>query len=1078
MVFATTESVSPAVTKSLDQAQKEGIFERVTVNRLLTTVDKLVFNALNPPVLESEAVDSDEDADEGNFGGFMSDTDADSLPDLSRFSYNPIKKIRTDLRVAKLAGFRIGHAGNTNGSFIVSIACRAARFGISEDAMQAWNMKSTDYFILLICYARVYLDLQEIFELGDTRSSWVQMRVGLCDSYKPSARSIEHVFDKDHLEEAHPDPKETPFRSTFISEPLNKLLNERFLSIITIRRRYNFSWTSAELFFHHSQGKRLNKDDAESKAYQLKDTWATPAPSMLLRDHFAEKSLDPTETSFPLVAMQYTLRHFVKCGEFCLVCHCKTFDPFESLKPYVCSNGLCLYQYISFGMGSSLEYEIHNQPMVVDLLVSLAYNSASMGRLQDFPTGLGLKVPKVLESCPLSVHHNDPSQFLYPLPNEAWTSENSHGGVLDPSTLVLTGMETDASKLLVGTWVTISLDPKGESSLPWHEGLAWSCQITGANPEARYLVLSEPMGWGNKAFRKVVSKLTQTEPILIRFLVYDTDFDDLNDAGKRSVIKMLLDTLPDVNSMREYLTYNGRRELSSWDHISPAALDILRWIVASNRSCIRQDHYDNPEHLVTDMKGYVQFRLIQGAPDKEHRFMQAVNMNAHPSSQNWPTLLAWHGSPVHNWHSILREGLHFKNLANGRAFGNGVYLSSHFVMSLAYSHASPGKSRWPSSTLNMERVLSLNEVVNCPSKFLARTPHFVVASLDWIQPRYLFVGMRADVNNPHEAGSNSPPPSFSSRLGKAPTLPQDPKYHALGPEGKPIEVPISAISQKRRQALPMFERPKSSGHSKRSKVSRTDYKDLSSGEDGSVDTAIEDLEILLSGDDNALPSPSSPKVSRVSAEPAPVPTNAMAFEPGTLDRDSLPLLAHPSWGTTTATQLLQRHLQTIIKTQRTVRQEERGWTVDPNLISTVYQWIVELHSFDNDLPLANDLKTGDMQSIVLEMRFPDTFPMSPPFVRVIRPRFLEFASGGGGHVTIGGAMCMELLTSTGWSPVASMESVLIQVRLAICSTDPQPARLRRGNRQVDYGIGEAVSAFRRACVVHGWQIPPGMERFS
>ena len=34
--------------------------------------------------------------------------------------------------------------------------------------------------------------------------------------------------------------------------------------------------------------------------------------------------------------------------------------------------------------------------------------------------------------------------------------------------------------------------------------------------------------------------------------------------------------------------------------------------------------------------------------------------------------------------------------------------------------------------------------------------------------------------------------------------------------------------------------------------------------------------------------------------------------------------------------------------------------------------------------------------------------MSPPFVRVIRPRFLGFQQGGGGHVTIGGALCMQV----------------------------------------------------------------------
>ena len=97
--------------------------------------------------------------------------------------------------------------------------------------------------------------------------------------------------------------------------------------------------------------------------------------------------------------------------------------------------------------------------------------------------------------------------------------------------------------------------------------------------------------------------------------------------------------------------------------------------------------------------------------------------------------------------------------------------------------------------------------------------------------------------------------------------------------------------------------------------------------------------------------------------------------------------------------------------------------------------------------------------------------MSPPFVRVIRPRFLSFMAGGGGHITAGGALCMELLTNSGWSVASNIESVLVQVRAAISSTDPKPARLEPGPVR-DYGQGEAVEAYVRACHTHGWQVPP------
>ena len=69
---------------------------------------------------------------------------------------------------------------------------------------------------------------------------------------------------------------------------------------------------------------------------------------------------------------------------------------------------------------------------------------------------------------------------------------------------------------------------------------------------------------------------------------------------------------------------------------------------------------------------------------------------------------------------------------------------------------------------------------------------------------------------------------------------------------------------------------------------------------------------------------------------------------------------------------------------------------------------------------------------------------------------------------------MQLLTNDGWSAVSSIESVLVQVRMAITSLDPKPARLERGGRH-DYGVGEAVDAYMRACAMHGWTIPAGFK---
>jgi ubiquitin-conjugating enzyme E2 Q len=132
------------------------------------------------------------------------------------------------------------------------------------------------------------------------------------------------------------------------------------------------------------------------------------------------------------------------------------------------------------------------------------------------------------------------------------------------------------------------------------------------------------------------------------------------------------------------------------------------------------------------------------------------------------------------------------------------------------------------------------------------------------------------------------------------------------------------------------------------------------------------------------------------------------YVPGTLDYSTLPMLAKPAWATSSATKRLMKDFSELLKVQNKEAPHELGWHVDEDKIENMYQWIVEMHSFDPALPLAKDMKSQNIKSIVLELRFGKDYPMGPPFVRVIRPRFLGFQQGGGGHVTAGGAMCMQV----------------------------------------------------------------------
>lgn len=184
--------------------------------------------------------------------------------------------------------------------------------------------------------------------------------------------------------------------------------------------------------------------------------------------------------------------------------------------------------------------------------------------------------------------------------------------------------------------------------------------------------------------------------------IYNLNFDEISENQKAATMVMLLETIPSIAEMRIYLKQQkhlSQPSLQSWtDRISPAALGLLRWIIASNRSCIVQvdvtpGQEDNsefvkksrPDEKVSNMEGYVQFRFAQGAPDKEHRFHKALEETTGRHNSVYPTLFAWHGSALDNWHSIIRSGLDFKETQNGRAYGDGVYHSLDFTTSTGYA---------------------------------------------------------------------------------------------------------------------------------------------------------------------------------------------------------------------------------------------------------------------------------------------------------------------------------------------------------------------------------------------------------
>lgn len=1143
MTYTDSENVPPSIHSALDEMSNcAGMKVSDMMAKLVKTLDKATAGSrLNPVDIDDGdpmQIDSDLEPEESDDpDDYDSDAEVWSPTSPERYPSNSARpagqgdrtdtlasnaRIRKDLRLAKEAGFRVCYLGNllNNGKDgFVTISCRVAKLGISDEALQAWHLEPSQYLILLIRYTAGYKDLDRL--VGQATSygnNGVQMRVGLSSRYKIAVDEAVAAFavleDKSKSRklinnQASTASKKGALGRLFIGKPLDDLLNDRLVPLIRYRNAMGFDWSGAEDFFNDHQGRNLDGDNAIDPKYWAGDPskHLETLPKLVTGDHMAGNS---KERSFPLMAMQYTLRHLVRCTEFCLVCNCKVEADFEALKPYVCSKPLCLYQYMSLGFGPSIEHEIITQPHVVDLLISFCYTSASYRRLRYLPTGMALMVPAptlMPERQTLNLGYGT-RYVSNPMtdgvgPHHASKKPTfvqkkvTHQATFDRQKMELLFPPGAAPVVYPGNWVSFVLPAPSEDR--------YHCRVTEvlyptvrlAAPVVRAAkkigkidqptavsVSQRHLSGANKANIPTTLTPATTPPpksmvesstyqdLEIEFIVYDQNFDDLDDQEKQQSICMLLETLPNVQQMGDFLRSKGGQDTSLRqfaDRISPAALGVLRWIIASNRSCIIQvdsleESNRKSEERVSGMPGWMQFRFAQGAPDKEQRFVTSIR-DTTPDTKH-PTIFAWHGSPLHNWHGIVREGLHFEKADHGRAFGDGVYHSLHAHTSVGYSGigipsrgyggednlSNPGE--WPHSQLKISQAIALNEIVNAPSQFVSKSPHLVVAQLDWIQSRYLFVkcniqGMQLQ---------DGPPTQVYD---------QDPLYTPIGEKNSPIVMPITAVSKSRR---PLSQTVTIKSGNKKFKVANA--QELEEIALISDETDCEDLEFLFSDlEEKPEPPPSQSNKGKGKALPK-LPLSAKPdasktdFVPGSLNHNSLPLLEPPSYATSMATKALQRELAGTLKVQDTHPAHELGWYIDRELINNVYQWIVELHSFESHLPLAKDMKSKGIKSVVMEIRFGKNYPMSPPFVRVIRPRFLSFMAGGGGHVTAGGALCMELLTNSGWSAVSNIESVLLQVRLAISSTDPKPARLEPGDIK-DYQVGEAVEAFVRACHTHG-----------
>ena len=100
----------------------------------------------------------------------------------------------------------------------------------------------------------------------------------------------------------------------------------------------------------------------------------------------------------------------------------------------------------------------------------------------------------------------------------------------------------------------------------------------------------------------------------------------------------------------------------------------------------------------------------------------------------------------------------------------------------------------------------------------------------------------------------------------------------------------------------------------------------------------------------------------------------------------------------------------------------------------------------------------------MKLTFPPNFPLTPPFVRVVCPRFEQYTA----HVTIGGSMCTPMLTMDEWKSDIPPTVLLLHLRTNIIDGE---GKINMTNPHL-YSELEAREAFMRSSEyhkIHGWK---------
>jgi len=164
-------------------------------------------------------------------------------------------------------------------------------------------------------------------------------------------------------------------------------------------------------------------------------------------------------------------------------------------------------------------------------------------------------------------------------------------------------------------------------------------------------------------------------------------------------VELLVETLQKIPKISEMQKYSSDDQLKVvLDEISPLMFPLLRWIVRSNRTHLE---LVPKKHQLSAMGTELQFQVVSSFPEHERKFQDWKSRARKTGKKNSTgSYFAFHGSPVVNFHSIIRTGLR-------GGFVPGIYHAQNAGVSFGYmfTGGTPTKS-WGNSVWKSDKNVS------------------------------------------------------------------------------------------------------------------------------------------------------------------------------------------------------------------------------------------------------------------------------------------------------------------------------------------------------------------------------------